>query len=1071
MAALLLLLLSVLSICHCNPLVVDKNATLHYYLCTEEGQMKLSKPGTILELTENKQFSINPSSKSCVVSNFINLTIKSTGSKGTIIACNRSSVPHEFTITSGCGLAFLNGTDLNLEKLTFVLFGAVLDDNTIAMDNATELPSYFGTNQTASVIISNVLNLNASTVKIAQYYGYAMIIINCFGNSSLSGVTVEGSLSQTVCPLILDNLSHYNYTCTGSGTLIYYHDPIGGDNDMSIVQNVFLELKNSMFINNDYFDPHSLCITNIFQFQPERVPVVAGAGVTLYATQTRFKVFVTLDGLIVTKNNGAISGGLATIFMNTPFRTFVTITNSILQNNNNSYFTCFGESLLMYAYFTDSFLNGDNARSIGLENYMKTWNPLLVTNTSIIDNAGYNRSSSVYNGIRSQSLYEIKNVYDNVLFMNNQAFYTGICMFVETIYEPMQSTIKLIRIDLNNINATLNSQILNKTGNLLRSNSSQFVFYRVGRVTIKGEHPQISSFVHNIGSVIDAFSSEIYLKGWIEFKHNRATMGAAILLRSNSFLVFGENSTVVFEDNHAYENGGAVYSVERGTEDNYCVMQIDSNRRNFIESNIAVSIRNNRARGSGAFAYVTPLFHCFQSRFHVFPRHLSSLYGKLFNLSTDKLDSELSTVPTSVCFCILVNGTYQPACGKELAPFDIYPGDKIHIHLVAYDDVDNKVTSQVNASLSEINSSAIPLKGWHIQNSEINSRIVDEGCSHLTYEIYSNNLTCSNGQLNFAVPDHQPQISVSIQLKKCPLGFPLNNKSGECVCDDFFASKGLSCNTSTKSIHRGSLYDWIGAVNVNNTMTIGYAKNCPIGYCNSSTMEINMAADPFVPVNICVNNKAGQLCGNCIEGYSAVHGGIECRKCTDSHLWFLLLNISSGFLAVLVLFLLKSTINYGTIVGIVFYANIFDIISISNEKKVYLLPFLQVIEILNLHQAFPMCLFDGMEYAYTFIIEYVYSVYVWMIVLAIIIMSRCSRRLSHLLMTSSVQVLVSLVHLSFAKVLSAVIKTFTYTVVYYEGKSYTAWLYNGTIHYGTGKSVSYSTCTCVPYMYEQIIMK
>ncbi len=1055
LAALLLLLPYLSCVCqsHNNePVIVDHNTTLQYYLCTEEGKTKLSKPGMILELTGNQQYLLNPSASFCTLSNLMNLTIRGNGIKGTVIKCNRSSVPSDYTITNGCGLFFKNVTGLIIENLSFILFGSVLNDETIGKDNVTELPSYFGSNQTASIVFSNVSNLTISTMNITQYYGYAMIVINSFGNSSMSGIIINGSLSQTVCPLIIDNLSHYNYTCFGSGLLIYYHDVIANGNDienMSSMENVFLELKNSLFVNNVYLDTHSICITNVFQFQPERTPIIAGAGVTIYTTQISFNVSVNLDGLIFANNNGAISGGLAAVFINTPFRSYVTIANTTLQNNNNSQFPCFGESLLVYAYFTDSFLKSDNARSIGLQNYMQVWRPLSIVNMNITDNTGYNRSSSVYNGIRSQSLYDIKMVYDNVLFINNRAFYTGICMFIETVYEPMQSNVKKILIDLININATSNSQIRNE-GNVLLSNSSQFVFYRVGRATIKGEHPLISSFVSNVGSVIDAFSSEIYLQGLVEFKHNRAAMGAAILLRSNSFLVFGENSTVLFENNLVYENGGAIYSVERGTEDNYCIIQIDSSKHNITEANIQINVRGNRAHGSGPFAYVTPLFHCFQSHFHVFPRHLSSLYESLFNLSAGKLDNELSTVPTSVCVCILNDTTYIPACGEELDPLHIYPGDKIYVHLVAYDGINNKVMSQVNASLSEINSSSLPIQGWHINNSEVISHIINKGCSRLSYTIYSNDLNCSNGQLNFAVPSRQPQISVAIHLKECPSGFTLDKKHGRCVCRKFFNDIGLSCDDTTKIVQRESSY-WIGVVNdSNDVMNVGYAKYCPIGYCNGSITRIDMATDPFV--NICIDNRAGPLCGNCIEGYSAVHGGIECKLCSDSTLWWLILNFSSGLIAVLVLFVLKLTINYGTIVGVVFYANIFKIINISVDKnKVYVLPFLQVIDILNLHQAFPTCLFYGMEYAHNFIIEYVYSVYMWMIVIAIIAVSRCSPRLSRLLMTSSVQVLVTIVHLSFAKVLSAIIVTYTYTVIYSEDNSYTAWPYNGTIHYGTGK--------------------
>ena len=1039
------LLVLIFTVCSASIVTVEVDTDLHYYLCTEEGQGRLSKPETVLQLVRGKEYYINQSRQFCVIKDFANLTITTNGSGVATITCNRSSIPSDFTIASGCGLAFINGTGLKLERLVFRLFGSALNAGLLGGDNATELHSYFGTNQTASLFFSNANSLCMSMVRISEYYGYAGVIVNSFENNLLKNILVESSMSHAVCPLIVPHLSYDNYTCFGSGLLIYYHDPVIERNKK--ISNVLFTVENSTFINNTYKDTHSICITNVFQFQPERVPIIAGAAVTIYATQASFNVSVKFKSSLISNNDGAICGGLASIFIDTPFKSFITVEDTLMTNNNNSYFSCLGESLLVYTHFTNSFLRSDRARSIGLNNYMKAWELFTVINTKITDNVGYNRSSSVYLGIRSQALYEIRTLFQNVLFMNNHALFTGICMFAETIYEPMSASGKLLQVHLKNINATSNSQIMQE-GNVVLSNSSQFVFYRVGRVIIEGEQHLTSSFVNNIGSVIDAFGSEIYLKGSVAFKHNRAAMGAAILLRSDSFLVFGENSSVLFEGNLAYENGGAIYSVEKGTEDNYCILQIDSDKNNVSDSNIHVTLKDNRAFGSGSFAYVTPLFHCFQTRFHVFPRYLSSLYGSVFNLDKHTLDSEISTTPTHVCVCTLVDGTYRPDCvNKRSQPLQIFPGDTLSAYLVAFDDVNNKVTSQVNASLSEVNSIFSPLSDWHLRNSQVIHNIINKNCTQLNYTIYSTNLTTWKGQLNFAIPNRQPVTSIEIHLKYCPPGFTLNSY-GECICLSFFHDIGLTCSTSGKTIQKHSDYNWIGVITFSNVTLVGYAEYCPIGYCNHTLQEIVMTSSSST---ICVSDRVGPLCGNCRDGYSAVHGGVECKLCSDNDLWWLVGNVSSGLIAVFILLLLKLTISVGTIVGIVFYANTFSIVRLTlNRSKTYFLPFLQVIEIVNLQQAFPSCLFNGMQYAHQYLISYTYSVYLWMIVLLVIIVSRCSHHLSRLLMSSSVQVLVTLIHLSFAKILSATIDTFTCTKIHLENKSYTAWLYNGTIEYGTG---------------------
>ena len=621
---------------------------------------------------------------------------------------------------------------------------------------------------------------------------------------------------------------------------------------------------------------------------------------------------------------------------------------------------------------------------------------------------------------------------------------------------------RLLHILLKNVNVTSNAQIA-KNGYVIPSIASQFVFFRVGRVTIEGVSPSKSSFVNNSGSVIDAFGSEIYLKGIVEFKHNTASVGAAILLRSNSFLVFAENSSILFKDNVAYKDGGAIYSVEHGTEDYYCGMQIDSYKQNVSDLNITVNLINNTALGSGSSAYLTPLFNCFQTRFHVFPSQLLTLYEAVFGLKEHELYSQISTIPSHVCVCLLNGRNYQPNCSLSVEPIYIFPGDKIQVTLAALDDIGNILVSQVNSSLSGVNESAFPLQGWHILSSQQIGTIPVKECFQMTFTVYSNG-TPEQGQLNFAVPGHPPQSSVKIHLKACPPGFKLVNR--KCKCVHFFKKLRLSCNAATKTIQR-PLHNWIGIVNITNqnnnssTSVVGFANYCPLGYCNSSIEQTVIKSSE---ATMCINNRAGPLCGNCIEGYSAVHGGTECRKCSDQGLWWLVGNISSGLITVFVLFLLKITLNSGTIVGIVFYANTYSIITTLNTSELYFRPFVQLIQLINLHQAFPTCLFNGMEYAYIYIIDYLYSVYLWMIIFVVIILAHCSPRLSRLLMSSSVQVLMTLVHLSFAKVLLATIDCFTYVEIHidHENHTYTAWLYNGTIKYGTGKrTLTHSYCKLV----------
>ena len=95
-----------------------------------------------------------------------------------------------------------------------------------------------------------------------------------------------------------------------------------------------------------------------------------------------------------------------------------------------------------------------------------------------------------------------------------------------------------------------------------------------------------------------------------------------------------------------------------------------------------------------------------------------------------------------------------------------------------------------------------------------------------------------------------------------------------------------------------------------------------------------------------------------------------------------------------------------------FESEIASFVSATLHLSVITRPFVQLIRLINLHQAFPTCLFNGMEYAYIYIIDYLYSVYLWMIifVVGLFLLTVPLGYISRLFMSSSVQVLMTLVH-------------------------------------------------------------
>ena len=1012
---------------------------LEHYLCEREGQRKLT-PDTSLVLNSEVTHGV-AQGHHCILDNLRNITIKSSGPGLARIVCNATTeTGNQGTFTN---FAFLNSINITLAGLSFINCGASLHSILLDTDNHTHLQSYFATNQSAVLYISHVYNLTLFDINIYHYYGLAIAIVNAFGVATLSRLNVSQSRTHELC----DKLAPASYTCYGTGLLIYTHNNCStittecSSPSMSNNTNTLM-ISDSIFVDNYNFNSDFLCIFNVFQFRT-KVALVSAPAVSVFTTQTTFKVNVFVSNSTIANNSGSLSGGMLFVFINTPYSSQLMLSNVNITNNKMVHFPCVGTGLVTYIYFTDAYME-NASHQFTLRQLSKPWVPFTFANSTVSrhhedSSTSMRRSSTVYIAMKTQYLFDVQVVVDRVTFVNNSATYTGICLNAETPYEPIPHGKKLV-VWLKDIIAMNNSQSNAKV--VLQTNSSQFVFYRIERVYIEGRTPFVSRFSKNWGSVIDAFSTDVYLSGSVEFSHNRASQGPAILLRSGSHLILAENTSLLFEGNTASLYGGAIYAVDQGTENNFCAIQVDSSKRN-LTNLINVTFIDNLAYFAGNSMYIRPYTHCFQSRVPVFPRQLNKLYSSIFKFPGSSMFNQTASLPSSICRCIDQNVT----CGQHFPNVSIYPGETITLQMIAQDENGKSVVSLVNSSFT---TSRLSLG----QGQSLNT-LYKHSCRNLSFTVYSNGENVTSGKLSFGVPGYPSYTHVHIYLKKCPPGFQLQD--GICKCNNFVraAEKELFCNETDKTIQVNE-NGWIGVLrnNLNNETYIGYSIYCPHSYCISSSFDTPKITTSEDNANSCVNNRDGPLCGNCKDGYSSVQGGYQCEVCTDNNgLFWLIGNFATGIIAVLLMFVFKLTLEHGTIGGVVFYANAFNVINTIPASKIFMLPFVQFIQVINLNQVFPTCFFIGMHYSFNIFHKYLFSVYLWLIAIIIILIARCSSTVARLIMGSSVQVLMTFIHLTFARTLSASIEVFVFTNINTEHYTYTAWLYNGTIQYATGVHV------------------
>ena len=151
----------------------------------------------------------------------------------------------------------------------------------------------------------------------------------------------------------------------------------------------------------------------------------------------------------------------------------------------------------------------------------------------------------------------------------------------------------------------------------------------------------------------------------------------------------------------------------------------------------------------------------------------------------------------------------------------------------------------------------------------------------------------------------------------------------------------------------------------------------------------------------------------------------------------------------LVFFLLvsKLTVASGTLGGLVFYANIVGVnrtLFIPVENTDILSVFIAWI---NFDFSVETCFFKGMDaYSKTWL-QFVFPVYIWVIVGLIIFASHFSHRFTQLLGKNPVSVLATLILLSYAKILHNLIAALYVTYLEYPTYNRGVWLYDANIDY------------------------
>ena len=556
-------------------------------------------------------------------------------------------------------------------------------------------------------------------------------------------------------------------------------------------------------------------------------------------------------------------------------------------------------------------------------------------------------------------------------------------------------------------------------------------------------------------------------------------------LTSESIIYVGANSSITLIRNHAYHYGGAIYYVDEYAEDfgpttelSKCFYGIISTEFAFRKDlrdvgtymkrkHTSIQLYNNTAVFGGTAIYggwVDLCMFCINYEPSVNLIYQTSLFDSLFHFHQTTQLSLVSSNPTRVCLCTNMS---IPDCSITEYTITAYPGETLTIPAVAVGQRFGTVPSTVHSNFVLGSKGRFTVLQY--------AQLVNVNCTNLMYTILSPtnrtevvkltveehnlpqnrviNKRLKDFKVNRAITNLQfSELTINIKIKLCPLGFVFNNNSLTCICHPKLQQHEINCSIDTQTVYRRGLL-WINATFLNETYTLVLIHNhCPFDYCNDGTIQLNMKH----PDEQCALSRSGVLCGSCQQNLSHVLGTSNCRDCSSHFLLLIPIFIAAGIVLVVFLMLLNLTVSVGTINGLIFYANIvranqaiFFPHGTSNE-------FLSIfIAWLNLDLGVETCFYSGLD-AYTKTwLQFLFPVYIWIIVVLIIVSSHYSTTAAKLSGRNAVQVLATLFLLSYAKLLCITITAFSFTLLEYpDGSVKRIWLYDGNVDYLKGKHIA-----------------
>ena len=693
----------------------------------------------------------------------------------------------------------------------------------------------------------------------------------------------------------------------------------------------------------------------------------------------------------------------------------------------------------------------------------------------------------VYNGMRRDSTVSIS----NVVIENNQAhpFHFPVSgLLIKGTLNPSLNPATVI----NNVTFSSNSYVASTSVDTVVT----VMLFFVQRITIIN-----CSFVNNTGTALYLENSTVNASGFLTFLNNTAHNGAAIFISGPSVIQANLNSVLLFRNNRAIHNGGAiyidygninqvVYTLDNGFIPNAepCFILLDNNEpttsRNYI-LNFEGNVGNDG--GNDIFGGNLDV-----TRFKGDGTKCIAAINKISKINSSSVSS-VSSSSSRVCLCF--NLSSKANCLEYTTDVRIYPGQSFRVSAFTVGQHFGTSRGPVYAQImNKSSNSTIPteqkVQRVDIWNCSDNSNILkysmelaafkENETIILTTEDVSLSAYVNKSDIEGALETYELNnksyvplllldlpVYITVRFSACPSGFDFIR--GICDCTRVFkryssARYSVVCDIETQEISR-EYSVWVDS----SPSTTRYSQYCPLLYCNASVVKVNLSREHGADVQ-CINHHSGVLCGGCQRGYSLAIGSSNCLPhCSDNYLWLLLVFAAAGALLILLIKYLNLTITQGMIGGLIFYANIAQ----SNKNALLTSDapgvrfFATFIAWLNLDFGIETCFSKDLDMYTKTWLQFLFPLYLWVLAGGMILACRYSQLATKFFGNNTVHVLATIFLLSYNKLLITITTVYSSSTISIQNESgditvEVVWTYDGNVSFlGVSHSLLLAASTVV----------